>query len=403
MRWLDADEFANSVYALIVDRLSVMKCIGFLINPIAGMGGRVGLKGTDGMVDRARALGAEPVAPSRALAALTDLKHLLSGTSDPPPVQWLTCSGEMGEACLLACGFAPGEIEVVHVVVGEPAVGDTIAAARQFVQRGADLVLFCGGDGTARDICKVVGLDVPILGIPSGVKMYSGVFGANPRRTADVAAAFLQGRLTASEADVLDVDEAQYRADAWNVRLYYSALTLFEPILMQSAKAVIEQTGEAEIKEAIADYLCERNKDDPGRLMLLGPGSTVQTVAKRWGIEKTLLGIDAVVDGRCVARDLNERQLLELLDNYTRRELIISPIGAQGFVLGRGNLQLSPNVIRAIGRDNITIIATPGKLARTPVLRFDTGDRALDDELTHNGHVFVVTGYGRRRVVKVAA
>ena len=119
-----------------------MKCIGFLINPIAGMGGRVGLKGTDGMVDQARALGAKPVAPSRAATALTELKRLLSGTSDPLPARWLTCSGEMGEACLLAGGFAPDEIEVVHVVVGEPTVGDTITAAGQFVQRGAELVLF---------------------------------------------------------------------------------------------------------------------------------------------------------------------------------------------------------------------------------------------------------------------
>jgi len=379
-----------------------MKRIGFLINPIAGMGGRVGLKGTDGVVEEARALGAEPVAPQRAVAALTELKRLLSGASDSAPVQWLTCSWAMGEASLLAVGFAPADVEVAFTTTGEPDADDTKAAVKNFQARGADLIVFCGCDGTARDICSVVGLEIPILGIPSGVKMYSGVFGTNPTRTAEILFAFLQNQLTTSEADVLDLDEVQYRADEWNVRLYYAALTPFEPTYTQSAKALIEEVGEEEVKEAIAEFLHEQFEGEPGKLILLGPGSTVKSVADRWGVEKTLLGIDAVVDGKRVGSDLNERQLLELLAAYPERQLVLSPIGAQGFVLGRGNLQLSPDVIRAIGRDNITVIATPAKLMRTPVLRFDTGASALDHDLVRKGYVSVVTGYRRRRVVKAA-
>lgn len=377
-----------------------MKRIGFLINPIAGMGGRVGLKGTDGVVEKARALGAEPVAPDRALAALTELKRLLATSLDGTPVQWLTCSGTMGEATLLAAGFTGANVEVAYTLRGEPDADDTKAAAKNFHARAADLIVFCGGDGTARDICSVVGVEVPILGIPSGVKMYSGVFGTNPTRTAEILFAFLNDQLSISEADVLDLDEARYRADEWNVRLYYAALTPFEPSYTQSAKALIATTGEGEVKEAIAEFLHERFEREPEKLILLGPGSTVKSIADRWGIEKTLLGIDAVVDGKRVGADLNERQLLELLANYPERELLLSPIGAQGFVLGRGNLQLSPAVIRTIGRNNITIIATPAKLTRTPVLRFDTGASALDRDLVGNGYVVVVTGYRRRRVVK---
>lgn len=379
-----------------------MKRIGFVINPIAGMGGRVGLKGTDDVVEKARALGAEPVAPERARAALTELQRLLSGATHLVPFRWLTCAGAMGESTLLAAGFDPADVEVVYAATGEPGADDTKAGVKNFQERGADLIVFCGGDGTARDICSVVGLAVPILGIPSGVKMYSGVFGTNPARTAEILFAFLRNQLTTSAADVLDLDETHYRADEWDVRLYYAALTPFEPTYTQSAKALITEVGEEEIKQDIAEFLHEQFDRQPGKLILLGPGSTVKSIADRWGIEKTLLGIDAVVDGKRVGGDLNERQLLKLLAGYPERKLVLSPIGAQGFVLGRGNLQLSPAVIRAIGRENITVIATPAKLMRTPVLRFDTGASALDHELVQKGYVVVVTGYRRRRVVKAA-
>jgi predicted polyphosphate/ATP-dependent NAD kinase len=379
-----------------------MKRIGFLINPIAGMGGRVGLKGTDGVVEEARALGAEPVAPQRAAAALRELARLLSRASGVPPIRWLTCSGIMGEETLRSAGFSEGDVEVAHTTFGEPTSDDTKAAVTSFLARDADLILFCGGDGTARDICSVPGLQVPILGVPSGVKMYSGVFGTNPERTAEILLSFLQDRLTTSQADVLDVDEAQYREDEWNVRLFHAVLTPFEPTYTQSAKALIEEVGDVEIREEIAESLHEQFEREAGMLVLLGPGSTVKSIADRWGIDKTLLGIDAVADGKLLGKDLNERRILDLLPRFEKRRLVLSPIGAQGFVLGRGNLPLSPDVIRAIGLENIMVIATPAKLMRTPVLRFDTGDRALDDELACAGYVIVVTGYRRRRVVKVA-
>lgn len=378
-----------------------MKRIGFLINPIAGMGGRVGLKGTDGVVEQARALGALPVAPRRATEALTKLAQLLSGASAAEPVRWLTCSGIMGEDALRLAGFSAADIEITHTTPDQPTAEDTRSAVGSFLRRHVDLILFCGGDGTARDICGIVDVKAPILGIPSGVKMYSGVFGTNPVRTAEIVCAFLQDQLTTAQAEVLDLDEARYREGEWNVRLYHAALTPYKPMHTQLAKAVIEETGDAAIKDAISTYLLEEFERDKTELVLLGPGSTVKSVGDRWGIDKTLLGIDAVVAGKLVGKDLNENEILHLLDEFEKRKLVLSPIGAQGFVLGRGNLQLSPGVVSAIGLENIIVIATPAKLARTPELRFDTGSTTLDAELARERYLRVVIGYRRRRLVRV--
>jgi predicted polyphosphate/ATP-dependent NAD kinase len=305
----------------------------------------------------------------------------------------------MGADALRAAGF--GTIDVVHEPAAATAAGDTVAAAEVFRERGIDVVLFCGGDGTARDICGVVGDGVPILGIPSGVKMYSGVFGTNPRRTAEILFAFLRGQIATAPADVLDLDEERYRKGEWAVRLYHAALTPFEPTFTQAAKALIDEASDEEVKREIAGYLEELIADSPETLFLLGPGSTVRSIGAQLGIAKTLLGIDAVAGGGTVGTDLDERGILALLDRYPECRLVLSPIGAQGFVLGRGNLQLSPAAIRRIGTGHIIVVATPAKLARTPVLRFDTGDAGLDAALAESGYVPVVTGYRLRRLAKV--
>jgi len=375
------------------------KRIGFLINPVAGMGGRVGLKGTDNVVEAAIELGAEPTSQLKAEETLRKLKALLDRPGEAVHENWHTCSGHMGADALRAAGFA--DFEIVYEVSDDTSETDTKAAAARFLELGVDLILFCGGDGTARDIVSVVAQHVPILGIPSGVKMYSGVFGISATRTAEILLAFLEGRLEAAPADVLDLDEEKYRRGEWDVRLYYAALTPYEATLTQSAKMLVTEATEAEVKEEIASYLREEIEARPGELFLLGPGSTVQAIGQVLGIDKTLLGVDAVVDGRIVGKDLNERGILELFKRIPRRALVVSPIGAQGFVLGRGNQQLSPEVIRMISDRDIIVIATPAKLARTPVLRFDTGDAVLDAELARTGYVPVVVGYRRRRLAKV--
>jgi predicted polyphosphate/ATP-dependent NAD kinase len=373
--------------------------IGFVVNPIAGMGGRVGLKGTDDMLGRAVELGAKPIANARAVEALREFKRRCLQQTVPPAIDWVTCGDGMGADALAAAG-----IEGVRIIAETPTpttADDTKSATRQFLDVGVDLILFCGGDGTARDIASIARTRVPILGIPSGVKMFSGVFAVTPARTAEILIGFLNHELTLVEVEVVDLDEEKYRAGQWAVRYVQNVLTPFEPTFTQVAKQIVAESSDTESKAEIARYVSEMIVTHPQVLFILGAGGTLKTVAAELGVQKTLLGIDAVLNGRLVARDLNERSLLALLDNHPDCRLILSPIGAQGFILGRGNLQLSPEVIRRIGVANIMVLATPSKLARTPQVRFDTGDASLDAELVGLGFLSVVTGYRRHRLVKI--
>jgi predicted polyphosphate/ATP-dependent NAD kinase len=375
--------------------------IGLLVNPIAGMGGRVGLKGTDGVVEEAIRLGARPSAHSRAEEMLRALRQRLDEEPRRFDIRWLTCAGAMGADALRAAGFE--QFEVVYTQASSPTRRDTEAAIAEFLERGADLLLFCGGDGTARDICSVARQRVPMLGIPAGVKMYSGVFGASAIHTAEILVEYLAGRLAPAKVDILDLDEDRYRRGEWAARLYDVALTPFEPTLTQATKMLITDAGEESAKAEIAEHLFEAMQAEPQTLFVLGPGSTVQSLGSRLGVDKTLLGIDAVAGGQLVGKDLNERQLLDRIGRYPRVKLVLSPIGAQGFVLGRGNLPLSPEVIGRIGGENLIVVSTPAKLARTPLLRFDTGDAALDAALARKGFLPVVIGYHLSRLVRVAA
>jgi predicted polyphosphate/ATP-dependent NAD kinase len=376
----------------------VAQRIGFVVNPIAGIGGRVGLKGSDGVVELALSRGATPRAGLRALEMLRALRDRLTRHPSPPAILWLTCAGEMGEDVLREAGFEA--IEVVDRPGGSPAAADTRRAVRAFLEAGAALVVFCGGDGTARDVCSVTGRETPILGIPAGVKMYSSVFGIGPARTAEILLGHLEERFGLADAEVLDVDEAAFREGRLEVELYGSARIPHEPELVQSAKQSIEHRDEEDSKARIAEHLAQELEARPETLFLLGPGTTVASVARRNGLPKTLLGVDAIRGGRTLAHDLGERELIELLETYREACLVVSPIGAQGFVFGRGNPQLSPRVLRRLGSENIIVVATPAKLDRTPFLRFDTGDAELDARLASNGFLPVVTGYHRRRMVE---
>ena len=374
-----------------------MSRIGFVVNPIAGMGGRVGLKGTDHVVEQASAAGAEPVAPARAALFLT--AFLKMQRKDPDlDVHWLSCPGDMGGVFLEAAGVAPGDIEFVHTPASPTTAEDTQAAAAGCAANHAELILFCGGDGTARDVAQAVQRAVPILGIPSGVKMHSGVFAVDPRAAAEALAAFLRGQLRVGDSEILDLDEEAYRAGEWRVRMYATARTLVEPNLVQADKMMFAEISEESVRLELAEHFRDLFEEEPTTLFLLGPGSTIESIATRLKMEKTLLGIDAAVGGKTVAKDLDEKGILGLLNRYPKTKLVVSPIGAQGFVLGRGNLQLSPAVVRRIGTRNILVIATPAKLAATPVLRVDTGDEALDAEIRRKEYLFVLVGYRTTRL-----
>ncbi len=370
--------------------------IGFIVNPIAGMGGRVGLKGTDGTAYlEALKRGAEPVSPGRARRFLRRLMDLGVGV-----FLFYTGPGPMGYDVVRSCGLRGVKVVVVGELTGGlTSAEDTKRIARLMLDRGVDLIVFVGGDGTARDLLDVVDQEVPVLGVPSGVKMYSGVFAVSPEAAADIVHAFLRGETIVAEEEVLDIDEEAFRSDRLVVRLYGYMLVPVLPGYIQSGKQLIPDTlGEVENKKAIARFIVENM--EPDTLYILGPGSTVKAIADQLGVPKTLLGVDAVFNGKLVGRDLDEKGLLKLLNKYPRAKLVVTPIGGQGFILGRGNQQISPAVIRRIGgKKGVIVVATRRKLQGLKVLRVDTGDLEVDNML--RSYIKVIVDYNTMAVVKV--
>lgn len=367
-----------------------MKKLGFVVNPIAGMGGRVGLKGTDGpgTLKKAIELGAKPVAPARALETLKILQTFKNS------IQLITYSHDMGENEARKRGFEP--IIVGSAMPGKTTAADTKEAVRKMMELGVDLILFIGGDGTARDVYEITGKNVPIIGAPAGVKVYSAVFANTPEAAGEVVARFLSEGLPLQEAEVMDIDEDAYRENRLVAKLKGYAKVPYEPVMMQATKE--GSTGfELADQKAIARWVIELM--ERGRIYALGPGTTTRAVAEELGVyDSTLLGVDLIQDYKLVARDVNEQQLLKAIEGKPAT-IVVSPIGRQGFILGRGNQQISPEVVRRVGKEKIMVLATPNKLASTQTLKVDTGDEELNEEL--RGYIKVVTGYRQTCMVKV--
>ncbi len=371
--------------------------IGFLVNPIAGMGGKVGLKGTDGVIDQAKNLGAKPISPDKALETL---EEYISKYSQNDDIQWLTCSKIMGYNELLKAGAK--KIQVVYNYNnGKTSSDDTKNVCEIFLNKKVGLILFCGGDGTARDIVSIIRDNIPILGIPSGVKMHSGVFGINTTATAKILHEFVNNRLTIGDVDIMDLDEERYRKGEWNIKLFSVAKGIVEPTYVQVGKSIFESVSDNAIKDELAEHIEDDIKENPDFLYLFGSGGTINYLADKLGLKNTLLGIDAYYNGKIIGSDLNEKDILRLINKYPKTKVILSPIGAQGFIIGRGNLQLSPEVIRKIGINNIIVVSTPSKLASTPLIRVDSGDKNLDKMFYDHEFMMVVIGYRLSRVVKI--
>jgi len=373
------------------------KKLGLIVNPIAGLGGKVGLKGTDGeaIIKRAIKLRATAVSPTRALEALRTLTYARN------EFELVTYPFEMGQDVAEKCCLNSKIIG--SIVKGKTTATDTKNAARDMMKLGVDLILFSGGDGTARDICEVIGGEVPVLGIPAGVKMHSAVFAINPKKAAELAISFLRGEASLREAEVMDIDEDAFRKKNKVVARLYGYLqvpyekSLVQPIKIGSSTTMDEKSNQ----EAIAEYIVERMEDDC--YYILCPGTTVKAIADKLGFKKTLLGVDIVKKRRMIVMDVNEEKLLKLIEGE-KAKIVVSPIGGQGFIFGRGNQQISPQVIKKVGIDNIIILATENKLHSIgpgkPLL-VDTGDDEINKQLS--GYKRVVTGYNKEVIWKVSA
>ena len=360
-----------------------MRRIGFVVNPIAGMGGRVGLKGTDGLVEEARERGAEPRAPSRATQALEALR------ARDPETELLTWGGAMGADEAREAGFDP-------VVLGEPqrdssggvgetSAADTRAAVAAFLEEGVDLVLFVGGDGTAVDVTEVIeerGVETPILGVPAGVKVFSSVFAVTPRAAGRVAADFD----STEPREVNDLDEDAYREG--NVETELKGVVNV-PVAedLQSSK----QTLGGDVQSLALGFA---DDVEPDVTYVFGPGGTIGAIQEALGVNGSPLGVDVYRDGELVVRDGTASDVEAALDE--RNVVVVSPIGGQGFIFGRGNHQITPDVIR---QSDLQVVASPHKLDTTGVLRVDTGDPELDEEL--KGWIRARTGRFEERMIQI--
>jgi predicted polyphosphate/ATP-dependent NAD kinase len=362
--------------------------IGFLINPIAGMGGRVGLGGTDGKSrEELGKLGAAEIAQQRAISALRVIKEQPCANG----LVFLTSRGEMGGDALTIVQM---KHEIVHESPLESAAKDTIEACSRFLADGAELIVFVGGDGTARDVASTVGKQVPILGIPSGVKMHSSVFANTPEDIGRVMQGFFDRRQT-TEGEVMDVDEEAFRAGRVSARLFGIVIVPDSSENLQPRKSPTDASTEADEVEEIVEYFSQNI--EPGTLYLLGTGSTVGAISRKLGIERNDLSVNAIFGGQQVGHDLAEKEILALIQKYKKAKIVVTPIGGQGFVFGRGNQQFSEEVLKAVGNDDIVIVAGPTKLSKIKSLRVDTGDADINERL--KGYWKVLTGYARYRAV----
>ncbi len=401
------------------DGARATRTLGLIVNPVAGIGGAVALKGSDGAetVRLALARGAVPRASERAEAALRVL------AASPHGFRLLAAPGVMGEVEARATGLdfdvvivAPGggasvPAGATHAAAGATTSADTREAARRMIAAGVDLILFAGGDGTARDIYDALAGPasaagarprdlVPVIGIPAGCKIHSAVYAATPAAAGELARRYVEGAVTRlADLEVMDIDEEAFRAGEVRSRLYGFLRVPEDRRLMQGVKVGGRGLTDAAAAQSIAERVVEGMR--PGRLYLIGPGTTTRAIKDRLGLRGTLLGVDAVCDGRLVARDATEAEILALLLRGRQATIVVTVIGGQGYIFGRGNQQLGPSVIRRVGVENVVVAATQGKLTglSSGSLRVDTGDNELDALL--RGHRRVVTGYAEEAVLRV--
>ncbi len=368
------------------------KKIGLIVNPVAGLGGRVGLKGSDGeqIQEKALSLGAVPLSQERAKETLTILLPIRD------QFELNTAATTMGELVAKQSGFEPEIIPILHHPM--TTAEDTIEVAKIMKERTVDLILFAGGDGTARDIYNAIQGEIPVLGIPAGVKMFSAVFAYSPRSAGLLVKDFItRKKVLFREVEIIDLDEDAYRSGMVITKLFGFLKIPFYPHLVQNQKIPTPAHDSYQI-EAIAQWVIE--KMDNLSIYAIGPGTIPSQIGKMLGIEKTLVGIDLVKDKVLFAKDVNERRLIEVLKSESLK-IIVTPIGGQGFLFGRGNQPFSPRVLERLSKDDIIVVSLVSKInaLRGKPLRVDTGDALVDRKLV--GYIPIITGYREKIIYRV--
>lgn len=369
--------------------------LGLIINPIAGIGGSVALKGSDGegIAEQAVALGATAKANERAQLALEILKPYAS------QIHIYSASGPMGEDTAKALGF---NVTVVNYVEkNDTSAEDTETTVKALLNQNIDLLLFAGGDGTARNVCNMVGEQFPVLGIPAGCKIHSGVYAVTPKAAGRVVELMVTNQLvTLTDADVMDIDESLFRDGVVKAKRYGEMQVPCELRYVQAVKSGGKESDELVLQDIAADVINQMEE----QLFIIGSGSTTAFLMEELAINNTLLGVDVIQEQQLIKNDVTEPELWQLIVSSEHPvKLVITLIGGQGHIFGRGNQQLSPRIIKKIGKDNIIIIATKSKLMALNArpLIVDTGDSEVDRMLS--GFMPVTTGYNDQVLYPVAS
>lgn len=371
----------------------VVKKLGLIINPIAGMGGKVGLKGTDGqdVLEEALRRGASPEAPIKAKKALEQLKSI----SDQ--LILYVAGGEMGADLLKDTAF---NYEIIHPIEGASQPDDTLHLAEQLLKEQVDLILFAGGDGTARDLASIVKVAIPTIGIPAGVKIHSPVYATTPEHAGKLAHTYLTDHsLSLRDEEVIDIEEEAFRRDEIITKVYGYLSVPYDESHMQNLKSPTPQSDEEAQVSAALDIIDMMEEDT---YYIIGSGSTVASVMIELGLEPTMLGVDIIRNRKVVKKDVYEQEIIDIIGDQPAK-LIVTPMGGQGYLFGRGNHQLSDRVLEKLDKEDILIIATPGKLNGLhgkPLLVY-TGNRQIDEKIA--GYYPVVQGYQNSRMYKVVA
>ncbi len=359
--------------------------IGLLVNPIAGMGGNVGLKGTDGeMYNKALELGAEPITPVR----IREVLNLITRQD----IKFLVPQGNMGEDYIKDFNF---DYKIIGKTNTKTTDEDTKKLARQILDEGADVLIFVGGDGTARNILDAVGTKIPLVAVPSGVKMFSSVFTFSPRAAAEMINNMGDDFI---EKEVLDIDEEAFRENRLEAKYYGTVIVPNLNHLLQGKKSPSNiKHSVKEEKQKVAQYVLDNMTEDS--VYILGPGTTVREITDMLNVDKTLLGIDAVFKGELIGRDINEKDMLQIIDEYQKVKIIITPIGGNGFIFGRGSKQISSKILKSVGKENTIIVSTIDKVGSLEYLRIDSGDYEVDK--SYGGLIDVIIGYNDMLLLEV--
>ncbi len=351
--------------------------VGIIVNPIAGCGQFLNLKGSDSLSlkDCPRSISLEKAV------------EFLGETGDLD-IEYFTVSGKMGEEAFRKAGVE--KYSIVYSYTGECSSKDTICAAKTMMSKGVNVLVFFGGDGTARNIVDA-GFSMPVIGVPLGTKMFSSVFAISIARAVQILRTLATGGIPEfGEADVIDLNEAAYEKGEMGLSSYGNLIIPKSELMMSQSKAEYPETS----AEAIAQYIIDGMQGNVN--YLIGPGSTCKSINSLLGLDSSLLGFDLVRNGSLVGKDLSEEEIFRISEQETR--IILSPIGGQGFLLGRGNKQLSARIISNVGFKNIIVVASEEKLRYIRGLYVDIWD---SETIEKPKFIKVLFSYGRFKLMPV--